>query len=121
MNDIERTGAVAVDPQSQTRHTAVLWLRMAWWIVKCAAQTTQHKWFVFKAGRKAKVNWWRLLTHDLSKYGPREIYGYARNWHGDKGDQVAWDQAWLHHQRFNDHHWEDWVQCALQRHQFKAP
>lgn len=74
----------------------------------CVASIFRHKYYVAKAGRLIGVTWWRILTHDLSKLGPRELYGYARNWHGDKGDLVAWQRAWLHHQNVNDHHWQYW-------------
>jgi hypothetical protein len=37
-----------------------------------------HKWYVFLAGRRLKVPFWRLVVHDLSKFSPAEFRHYAR-------------------------------------------
>lgn len=99
------------DKKTLTSHLS-LTAKIAWWMLKCAVQTGLHKYYVAVAARKTRCSWWRVLTHDLSKFGPRELYGYARNWHGDKGDDRAWHYAWLHHFNVNDHHWEYWVQAG---------
>lgn len=72
--------------------------------------TLQHKYFVLMAGLRTKVPIWRLIIHDLSKFGPSELLPYARQFHGDKtGNDEAFARAWLHHQNVNPHHWEYWV------------
>ena len=68
-----------------------------------------HKWYVFRAGRRLKVPFWRLVVHDLSKFSPSEFAAYARNFYGDRSDPYGFDRAWLHHQNRNDHHWEYWA------------
>jgi hypothetical protein len=68
-----------------------------------------HKWYVFRAGRRLKVPFWRLVVHDLSKFSPAEFAAYARNFYGDRSDPHGFDRAWLHHQNHNDHHWEYWA------------
>lgn len=62
----------------------------------------------------------RGLMHDLSKYTPYEFAGYAnfffnkdgtRKAHTDLNpDEIkqAFDRAWGHHQKVNDHHWQYW-------------
>lgn len=77
-------------------------LRYAWLTVK-------HKTFVFQAGLKTKAPLWRLLVHDLSKFGPAELPHYGRQFFGDKSDPVGFEQAWNHHQKCNKHHWEYWI------------
>jgi hypothetical protein len=84
----------------------------------------RHKWFVtmecFRYGL-----YWRGLKHDLSKFMPTEFLAYARFFHNpdgtnkqvrdktgyykpdDTGDP-AFDAAWFHHVRHNDHHWQFW-------------
>ena len=85
------------------------WIKRTIWAVKYAKLTVKHKWFVFKAGRKLGVSYWRLLKHDLSKFGPKEIFAYGRQFFGDRSDVGGYAEAWLHHQNSNDHHWEYWV------------
>lgn len=85
-------------------------LRYAWLTVK-------HKWFVFLAGMRmfplCPILWptlfWRLLTHDLSKFGPAEIFPYGRQFFGAKDRPEEFIRAWIHHQNHNDHHWEYWI------------
>jgi hypothetical protein len=113
-NTVENANSGEGKVQLGTSHFSVYRLKVlakiAWWMLKCAASIIQHKYFVFKAGVLTRTSWWRLLKHDLSKFGPKEWYGYSRNWHGDKGDEAAWQRAWLHHQNVNDHHWQYWVE-----------
>ena len=77
-------------------------LRYAW-------ITTKHRWFVFRAGLKLKTPLWRLLTHDLSKYGPHELIHYGRQFFGDASQLDKFAACWIHHQNHNDHHWEYWI------------
>jgi hypothetical protein len=86
----------------------------------------RHKWFVLLAGLRLGVPIKRLLLHDWSKFTPLEWLGYARFFYGPHQDAVvlspsggrakapaavaeAFDRAWLHHQQYNDHHWQHWV------------
>ena len=71
--------------------------------------TTKHKAYVFRAGLKTGAPLWRLLIHDLSKYTPMEAPHYGRLFFGDKSDPDGYNQAWLHHQNVNPHHWEYWI------------
>lgn len=55
------------------------------------------------------------FTHDLSKFSPAEFLAYADKFYG--GDYAykyfdvegSFEDAWLHHQRHNKHHWDYWV------------
>ena len=82
--------------------------------------TTRHKYYVliecFKRGLIV-----RGLVHDLSKYTPSDFAGYANFFFGSNGarkanpninpDEIkkAFDDAWAHHQKINDHHWQFWI------------
>ena len=48
-------------------------------VLKHIRRVLFHKYCVFLAGIKLKVNLHLLLVHDLSKLYPSEINGYARN------------------------------------------
>lgn len=53
-----------------------------------------------------------VMQHDQSKYDVEEYgaycdYFYPTNEH--KADPVAFDYAWLRHQKINPHHWQYWV------------
>lgn len=53
------------------------------------------------------------ITHDLSKFSPKEFFSYAKKFFSDgelsADDEMNWKYAWLHHQHKNKHHWEYWV------------
>jgi hypothetical protein len=70
--------------------------------------TLLHKWYVFIAGRRLRVPFWRLFRHDLGKLTPAEFGSYGQ-FHGDRSDPDGFAFAWLDHQNRNDHHWEFWV------------
>ncbi len=86
-----------------------------------------HKWYVmlesFKMG-----NYWRGITHDMSKFRPSEFIHYAKYFNGDyptltelentedyfkvdtkEGVAAKFDYAWLYHIHRNKHHWQHWV------------
>ncbi|MGD9209194.1 MAG: DUF5662 family protein [Desulfobacteraceae bacterium] len=67
----------------------------------------RHKYYValecFKQGLV-----WRGITHDWSKLLPSEWFAYADYFYGER-DETAFDSAWEHHKKFNDHHWEHWT------------
>ena len=87
----------------------------------------RHKWFVFLAGLRTGAPLWRLIIHDWSKFLPCEWIPYADYFYGEKArlqkeepdDYRYWqtaqkyydafDRAWLHHQHFNQHHWQSWI------------
>ena len=55
------------------------------------------------------------LTHDLSKYSPREFWVGARYFQGDHSPNDAerkkfgYSAAWMHHKGRNRHHFEYWT------------
>ncbi|MBT2679388.1 hypothetical protein J7E38_10275 [Bacillus sp. ISL-35] len=53
------------------------------------------------------------ITHDLSKFSPKEFFPYARKVYSGKRlseeEEIRWRYAWLNHQHKNKHHWEYWV------------
>ena len=71
-----------------------------------------------------KKQYWLGITHDLSKFLPSEFIPYAKFFYGkrkkdirdetgyykptDTGD-LAFDFAWLLHQKRNKHHWQWWI------------
>lgn len=71
--------------------------------------TLKHKWFVLLAGLRLDCSWWRLLTHDLSKFSWAELPHYQRQFFGKKNQPWNFIRAWIHHQNRNDHHWEYWI------------
>lgn len=77
--------------------------------LRYALLTVKHKWFVFLAGLKIGVPFWRLITHDLSKFSRAECPPCGCQVFGDKGDPEGFIRAWIHHQNTNDHHWEYWI------------
>jgi len=72
----------------------------------------RHKWFVLLAGW-GRVPFWRLVIHDWTKFTPSEWGPYARAFYGNPGrkpeNKPFFQRAWLHHQKFNLHHWQYWV------------
>jgi hypothetical protein len=72
----------------------------------------RHKWYVFLECCKLGIPWLGII-HDWSKFRPSEWGPYAHSFHGpwDYKDRPAWlvrafDEAWLHHQNRNKHHWQ---------------
>ena len=102
---------------------------------KYLSYVIRHKWFVMLACWKEGL-YWEGLFHDLSKLMPGEFFPYANHFYGasshhkdgthapqgiktgrdetgyykagDTGD-VAFDFAWLLHQKRNKHHWQWWL------------
>lgn len=75
----------------------------------------RHRKFVLEEAYKLDIPA-RGLAHDLSKYSLEEFGPYAEYFYGghERGNvppfvQLAFDQAWLLHQKRNDHHWQYWV------------
>jgi transposase len=83
----------------------------------------RHKWWVFVAGMKLGIRpwnhpqiFWRLVKHDWTKFLPSEWLPYVTSFYsGCKWEDLpqqtreAFDIAWNHHQKRNDHHWQYWV------------
>lgn len=80
----------------------------------------RHKWFVFLAGWTCHVSLWRLIIHDWTKFLPCEWSPYVRSFYNADGtkrewktrtaeDKAAFDAAWNHHQKVNQHHWQYWL------------
>ena len=87
----------------------MMYLRYAWAVMR-------HKCFVLYAGLRIGAPIGRLITHDMSKFGRAEFGPYARKfysgWRGDNSSGYVtppeWWDAFHHHVRVNDHHWEHW-------------
>lgn len=50
--------------------------------------------------------------HDQSKYDNVEFLPYLHHFYPTDehpNDEVAFDMAWLHHQKTNPHHWQYWI------------
>ena len=58
---------------------------------------------------------WQGLTHDLSKYSPREFWTGVKYFQGDRSPNDAerrdkgYSAAWIHHKGRNRHHLEYWT------------
>lgn len=93
--------------------------------LKYLSYVLRHKWFVMLECWKRGL-YWRGFVHDLTKFLPCEWNPYVDYFYGKKGDDVtkgrtkdgvykpdnrpkAFDYAWLHHQKFNKHHWQYWI------------
>ena len=65
------------------------------------------------------------ITHDLSKFSPKEFFPYTKKFFVDKEidsiDETKWKFAWLHHQHKNKHHWEYWVVDPIQKQALPMP
>lgn len=74
----------------------------------------EHKKNVFKICLK-KGMLIHAITHDLSKFRPREFKAYAEYFYGQNNIlheliiEKDFELAWLHHQHTNKHHWDYWV------------
>lgn len=82
----------------------------------------RHKWFVLTECFKEKL-YWQGIVHDVSKFRLDELIPYANFFNGDvkvKRDKtgyykptdtgdLAFDFAWLLHQKRNKHHWQWWI------------
>lgn len=88
-------------------------LKLIWCCALYVAKTIRHKVAVVRYGRRTRASLWRLIRHDLSKFGPSELPHYARQTYGPrfglKIDPCAFACAWNHHHKHNDHHWEYWI------------
>lgn len=76
----------------------------------------RHKWFVFLECCKAGIPLLGII-HDWSKFLPNEFFPYANHDFDKERDEtgyykptdtgdLAFDYAWLLHQKRNKHHWQ---------------
>ncbi len=84
------------------RNTAYLWYIL------------RHKWFVYLASKKTGCSFWRALIHDWTKFLPIEWKPYAETFYNHDGskryeESPEFHGAWLHHQKWNKHHWQYWM------------
>lgn len=79
---------------------------------------TRHKWVVFKLCCRLG-EYWRGLTHDLSKYSPTEFFESIKYYTGthspinEARKYKGYSDAWLHHKGRNKHHWEYWLDFGV--------
>lgn len=82
----------------------------------------RHKWFVFLACLEYGLIW-RGIKHDWTKLLPREWFPYADFFYGDsrvkeayvngiEPSELAFEIAWNHHQKQNDHHFQYWIRIG---------
>jgi len=75
---------------------------------------TTHKIHVLKACTKVGIPL-RGITHDLSKYSPKEFASSAKFFNGTKSpisiqkERFGYSEAWANHKGRNTHHWEHWT------------
>ena len=73
-----------------------------------------HRWLVCRYCFRLGL-YWQGLTHDLSKYSPREFWVGVRYFQGDHSPNDAERKArgcsssWMHHKGRNRHHFEYWT------------
>lgn len=53
----------------------------------------------------------QINAHDDSKWSDEEYQAYDDYFYGNKTPEVeqTFDEAWLHHQHNNPHHWQHWL------------
>jgi len=83
----------------------------------------RHKWYVGIECFKEHMPL-RGIIHDWHKFLPSEFFPYAEFFYGPNGKNIRdktgyykptdtgsrdFDQAWFHHQKFSDHHWQYWI------------
>ena len=65
------------------------------------------------------------LTHDLSKYSPREFWNGAKYYQGNRSPNAAeredkgYSEAWIHHKGRNPHHYEYWTDMNRESHRYE--
>ena len=74
----------------------------------------RHKWYFAIVAYNMGVSFRSIITHDLSKFLPSEFFSYARTFYTQEGtstfiDSIAFNKAWLLHQRRNRHHHNYWA------------
>ena len=86
---------------------------------------THHRWVV-RGGCFRVGLYWRGLTHDLSKYSPKEFMVGARYYQGTRSPNAAereekgYSEAWMHHKGRNRHHYEYWTDMSKETGRYEA-
>jgi hypothetical protein len=76
---------------------------------KYASYVLRHKYFVAKYCWREGL-YYAAFIHDWSKFLPSEWFAYANYFYGEKIEQdLNFDEAWLHHQKRQKHHWQYWT------------
>ena len=76
-----------------------------------------HRWLVCRYCFRLGL-YWQGLTHDLSKYSPREFWVGVRYFQGDHSPNDAerkakgYSSSWMHHKGRNRHHFEYWTDVS---------
>ena len=79
---------------------------------------THHKILVMQGCFKVGL-YGQGLLHDMSKYSQAEFLVGARYYQGDRSpnnaerEAVGYSSAWLHHKGRNKHHYEYWIDYAV--------
>lgn len=76
----------------------------------------EHKFWVGVYAHQLNVSWWRIIKHDISKFGLIEFRAYANNFfkaNPSLRDKVRFERVWIHHYIVNDHHWEHWLSNGI--------
>ena len=79
---------------------------------------TRHKILVMKECFKIGL-YKQGLTHDLSKYSPTEFLVGCKYYQGNRSpnnaerEETGVSKAWLHHKGRNRHHFEYWIDMAI--------
>ena len=80
----------------------------------------EHKKNVYIECKKRGI-WWHGITHDLSKFSPKEFFAYANWFYGKHGKgkhlypfrnmkcEENFNKAWENHYKRNKHHWNHWI------------
>jgi hypothetical protein len=88
----------------------------------------RHKWYVFLACLHYRLVW-RGIVHDWTKFQAVEWFPYVKFFYGhgmtrgeaaalnynfpvDDDTELAFEKAWNHHQKRNDHHWQYWIRLG---------
>ncbi len=87
-------------------------------IIKHFMTITEHKIEVMRGCFKVGL-YLQGILHDLSKYSPEEFLVGARYYQGNRSpnnaerEEIGYSSAWLHHKGRNKHHYEYWIDYAL--------
>ena len=77
---------------------------------------TEHKWVVMQGCFQVGL-YKQGILHDLSKYTPEEFRTGVLYFQGNRSPNAAagYSRAWLHHKGRNKHHYEYWIDLAVDK------
>ena len=67
--------------------------------------------FIWDDYKWSCIDYW-VKEHDLSKFSKEEFTQYRNNFFPVENESVnknSFNDAWEHHKKENDHHWENWT------------